>query len=268
MLEAGAEEVNDLGDSFEIICRANRPGRGAHRAAGRRYRLRVRRGQLPAVGHACPSTSTAPARCSSWIDALEDSDDVQDVYTNIDIPDDVAAATRRGVAEPRMSTAEVAVNKAAFKRFKDAVNTCDMEFISKAIDELVEPDAAIRTPLPDDAKGRTKLKQMWGDASCRIDPDLHLTVEDLIGEGDKVVARTTVTAALHQRRVHGRAASRQRQIPLRTTRCSSSASPTAEVIETWGVVDVLSQMKQLGVASSLVPLRLYLETFDFSRAAS
>ena len=25
------------------------------------------------------------------IDALEDSDDVQDVYTNIDIPDDVAA---------------------------------------------------------------------------------------------------------------------------------------------------------------------------------
>ena len=26
------------------------------------------------------------------VDALEDSDDVQDVYTNIDIPDDVAAA--------------------------------------------------------------------------------------------------------------------------------------------------------------------------------
>ncbi len=26
------------------------------------------------------------------VDALEDSDDVQDVYTNVDIPDDVAAA--------------------------------------------------------------------------------------------------------------------------------------------------------------------------------
>ena len=25
------------------------------------------------------------------VDALEDSDDVQDVYTNVDIPDDVAA---------------------------------------------------------------------------------------------------------------------------------------------------------------------------------
>jgi transcriptional/translational regulatory protein YebC/TACO1 len=25
------------------------------------------------------------------VDALEDSDDVQDVYTNIDLPDDVAA---------------------------------------------------------------------------------------------------------------------------------------------------------------------------------
>ena len=40
-----------------------------------------------------------------------------------------------------MSTAEVAANKAAFKRFQDAMNTGDAEIISKAIDELVEPDA-------------------------------------------------------------------------------------------------------------------------------
>ena len=30
-------------------------------------------------------------RVFKLVDALEDSDDVQDVYTNIDIPDDIAA---------------------------------------------------------------------------------------------------------------------------------------------------------------------------------
>ena len=50
VLEAGAEDVNDLGDELRDRHRANRSGRGADRAAGRRHRLRLRRGQLPAVG--------------------------------------------------------------------------------------------------------------------------------------------------------------------------------------------------------------------------
>jgi hypothetical protein len=45
-----------------------------------------------------------------------------------------------------MSTAEIAANKAAFKRFHAAANTGDAEVISKTIDELVAPDAVIRTP--------------------------------------------------------------------------------------------------------------------------
>ena len=47
-LEAGAEDVNDLGESFEVISEADRPGRGPHRAAGRRRRLRLRRGAVRA----------------------------------------------------------------------------------------------------------------------------------------------------------------------------------------------------------------------------
>ena len=50
VLDAGAEDVNDLGDSFEVDLRADRPGRGAHRAAGRRHRLRLGRRELPALG--------------------------------------------------------------------------------------------------------------------------------------------------------------------------------------------------------------------------
>ena len=39
-----------------------------------------------------PVDIDAARKVLKLVDALEDSDDVQDVYTNIDIPDDVAAA--------------------------------------------------------------------------------------------------------------------------------------------------------------------------------
>ena len=46
-----------------------------------------------------------------------------------------------------MST-EQDTNKAIVRRFHDAANTGDVELLSSTIDELVEPDATIRTPLP------------------------------------------------------------------------------------------------------------------------
>ena len=52
-----------------------------------------------------------------------------------------------------MSTAEETSNKATFKRFHDNTNTGDAQLISKTIDEIVEPDVLIRTPLPVDATG-------------------------------------------------------------------------------------------------------------------
>ena len=75
------------------------------------------------------------------VDALEDSDDVQDVYTNVDIPDDVAATLDEVSNSGPHVEAEVTANKATFRRFQDAMNTCDAQFISKMIDEIVEPDA-------------------------------------------------------------------------------------------------------------------------------
>src|SRR6476620_6018768 len=91
-----------------------------------------------------------------------------------------------------MSSAEVAANKALFKRFHDAANTGDFELLANAIDELVAPDAVIRTPLPIDATGAELLKRVWA-MLLSVYPDIHLTVDDVIAEGDKVVARNTVT---------------------------------------------------------------------------
>jgi steroid delta-isomerase-like uncharacterized protein len=141
-----------------------------------------------------------------------------------------------------MSTSEVAANKALFKRFHDAANTGDIEVISKMIDELVAPDAVIRTPLPIDATGADALKQIWA-MLLRIYPDIHLTVEDLIGEGDKVVGRTTVTGT-HQGEFMG-VAPTGKSVTYNEMFIFRIAD--GRVVETWGVVDVYAQMKQIGV---------------------
>jgi steroid delta-isomerase-like uncharacterized protein len=141
-----------------------------------------------------------------------------------------------------MSTDEEARNKATFRRFDDVVNSGNAETISKMIDEFVEPDAMIRTPLPLDVTGAEALKQVWA-ALLKAFPDLHLTVEDMIAEGDKVVVRNTVTGT-HRGEYMG----------LPPTGNSVTYNEIfifrfvdGRVAETWGVVDVLSQMKQLGV---------------------
>ncbi len=95
-----------------------------------------------------------------------------------------------------MSTAQDTSNKATFRRLYDAVNTGDTEVILKTIDEVVEPNVLFHAPVPIDATGAQALKQVW-PVLLRAFPDLHVTVEDVIAEGDKVVARDTVTGT-HQ----------------------------------------------------------------------
>jgi predicted ester cyclase len=123
----------------------------------------------------------------------------------------------------------------------DAINTGDLELISQTIDELVEPDALLRTPLPIDATGAQLAKEVFARL-LRAYPDLHITIEDLIAEGDKVVSRNTVTGT-HQGEHMG----------LQPTGKSVTYNEIfiarfagGRIAETWGVVDVLSQMRQLG----------------------
>jgi steroid delta-isomerase-like uncharacterized protein len=141
-----------------------------------------------------------------------------------------------------MSTAEETTNKAAFQRFHEAANTGDVEFLAKTIDEVVVPDAVIRTPLPIDATGAELLKQVWA-MLLRVYPDLHLSVDDVIAEGDKVVARNTVTGT-HQGEFMG-VAPTGKSVTYNEIFIFRFAD--GRVVETWGVVDVYAQMKQIGV---------------------
>ena len=141
-----------------------------------------------------------------------------------------------------MSTDQETHNKATVRRFDDAINTGDLELISNTIDEVFEPDVLIRTPLPVEATGARALKEVFARL-LRAFPDLHITVDDLIAEGDKVVGRNSVTGT-HEGEYMG----------LQPTGKSVAYNEifivrflNDRIAETWGVVDVLSQMKQLGM---------------------
>jgi YebC/PmpR family DNA-binding regulatory protein len=90
VLDVGAEEVNNLGESFEVISEATDliAVRTALRQAGIDYDS--------AEASFVPSASTpldadTARKVFKLIDALEDCDDVQNVYANFDVPDDVLA---------------------------------------------------------------------------------------------------------------------------------------------------------------------------------
>jgi YebC/PmpR family DNA-binding regulatory protein len=88
VLEAGAEEVNDLGDSFEVVCEATDliGVRNALQDAKIDYES-AEAAFLPSVE--IPLDEESARKVFRLIDAIEDSDDVQDVYANYSVSDDV-----------------------------------------------------------------------------------------------------------------------------------------------------------------------------------
>ena|ERR1700710_2483778 len=90
VLEAGAEEVNDLGDAFEVISEAADmiPVRTALQAAGIDYES-ADASFLPTVSIALEEEGAR--KVFKLIDALDDLDDVQSVYANFDVSDEVMA---------------------------------------------------------------------------------------------------------------------------------------------------------------------------------
>ena len=91
VLDVGAEEVNDLGDSFEVV---SEPGdvvavRKALQDAGIDYDS-ADVDFVPSV--AVPLDEDGARKIFRLVDALEDSDDVQNVYANFDVSDEVMEA--------------------------------------------------------------------------------------------------------------------------------------------------------------------------------
>jgi YebC/PmpR family DNA-binding regulatory protein len=88
VLESGAEEVNDLGESFEVVSEATDlvAVRTALQDAGIEYES-AEAAFLPSVE--VPLDEESAKRVFRLIEAIEDSDDVQDVYANYSVSDEV-----------------------------------------------------------------------------------------------------------------------------------------------------------------------------------
>jgi YebC/PmpR family DNA-binding regulatory protein len=88
VLDAGAEECNDLGEAFEVI---SEPGdlvavRTALQEAGIDYES-AESSLVPSVN--VPLDEEAARKVFKLIDVLDDCDDVQNVYANFDVSDEV-----------------------------------------------------------------------------------------------------------------------------------------------------------------------------------
>jgi len=90
VLEAGAEEVNDLGEAFEVVSEAGDliPVRKALQDAGIDYES-AESSFLPSVS--VELEAEGAKKIFKLIDALEDCDDVQNVFANFDVSDEVMA---------------------------------------------------------------------------------------------------------------------------------------------------------------------------------
>ncbi|GAA0574750.1 YebC/PmpR family DNA-binding transcriptional regulator [Paractinoplanes ferrugineus] len=91
VLDAGAEEINDLGDSFEVVSEpTDLPAvRTALQEAGIEYDS-AESSLVPTM--TVPVDEEAARKVFKLIDALDDCDDVQNVFANVDISDEIMAA--------------------------------------------------------------------------------------------------------------------------------------------------------------------------------
>jgi YebC/PmpR family DNA-binding regulatory protein len=90
VLDAGAEEVNDLGETFEVVSEPTDlvAVRTALQAAGIDYES-AEASFIPSV--VVPLDEEGAGKVFRLIEALEDSDDVQNVWANFDVSDEVMA---------------------------------------------------------------------------------------------------------------------------------------------------------------------------------
>jgi steroid delta-isomerase-like uncharacterized protein len=129
-------------------------------------------------------------------------------------------------------------NKAAARKVFEAFSTGDVD----SLDDVVAADAVDHDPQnPRASEGREGLKKqiaMYRDAF----PDLRLTVEDQIAEGDKVVSRWTATGT-HQSDALGIPATGKSST---VTGIGIDRFEDGMIVEVWGNWDTLGMLQQIG----------------------
>ena len=129
-------------------------------------------------------------------------------------------------------------NKARLRRIYDVYNTGNLA----ELDELIDANIVDHVPMPaGQASGIEGVKQTI-TRNRTAAPDLHYTVEDMIAEGDKVVARVT-TRGTHKGEFMNIPPTGKQGI---MTGIDIIRFAGGKAVEHWGEYDNLGLMRQLG----------------------
>lgn len=111
----------------------------------------------------------------------------------------------------------------------------------KAANELLSPDFAMHVPLPA-PPGIEGINEVI--TTCRAAFEhLNVTIEDMVAEGDKVVARFTAQG-VHKGSFMGLPATGK---PITMTGIEIFRIKDGKIAELWGEVNLLGLMQQLGI---------------------
>ena len=132
-------------------------------------------------------------------------------------------------------------NKALVRRYREIYNTNQLDQLSAVL-------AADFTPhnlMPGIPPTLEAIKQTH-QATVAIFPDLHVTTDDLVAEGDKVVERWTQTMT------HTGAPFFIGNLPasgkaVRITGCSIYRIQDGKIAEHWAEMDFIGVLQQLGL---------------------
>jgi predicted ester cyclase len=128
-------------------------------------------------------------------------------------------------------------NKAVIRQVYDL---CTQKDLAKLF-ELYDPGYIEHTP--DGDTSLEKLKQVTPSLFAAF-PDIRFTVEDMVAEGDKVAYRVTVRGTHTGRQFMGIAPT-GKKIEMRNT--SIKRITNGKLAESWGTLDNLNMMRQLGL---------------------
>jgi steroid delta-isomerase-like uncharacterized protein len=136
-------------------------------------------------------------------------------------------------------------NKDIVRRYQEAYNTKDFEALAEVLAaDVITPNIISGMPPGIEGAKAVHQKTLLGM------PDYYTTIEDLIAEGDKVVARVTMTGT-HTGNFCGIAPTGRR---VNLTSIYIVRIAEGKIVEHWGEEDGVAVLKQLGFKIKLEPI--------------
>ena len=131
-------------------------------------------------------------------------------------------------------------NKALVRRYREIYSTNNLA----PLGEVLAPELIAHTLLPGVPPSLEGIKKVHEMALAAF-PDMRITTEDLIAEGDKVVERWTQTMTHTGVPIFGAPAGTGKKV--KTTGISIYRIANGRIVEHWAEMDSLGVLQQLGV---------------------